>query len=66
MCGVRVGGVSKNKEVIQTALFNPPQFGQVAVESVCDIYKENTVRNSKFVQYHPYGAFTPLLLRRGF
>ncbi|MBL57472.1 MAG: aspartate aminotransferase [Flavobacteriales bacterium] len=40
MCGVRVGAiVSKNKEVIQTALkfgqarLSPPQFGQVAVES---------------------------------
>lgn len=40
MCGVRIGAVvSKNKEVIQTALkfgqarLSPPQFGQVAVES---------------------------------
>jgi aspartate aminotransferase len=40
MCGVRVGAlVSKNKEVIQTALkfgqarLSPPLFGQVAVES---------------------------------
>ena len=40
MCGVRIGAiVSKNKEVIQTALkfgqarLSPPRFGQVAVES---------------------------------
>lgn len=40
MCGVRIGAiVSKNKDVIQTALkfgqarLSPPQFGQVAVES---------------------------------
>ncbi len=40
MCGVRVGAiVSKNKEVIQTALkfgqarLSPPLFGQIAVES---------------------------------
>ena len=40
MCGVRIGAlVSKNKEVIQTALkfgqarLSPPLFGQVAVES---------------------------------
>lgn len=40
LCGVRIGAiVSKNKEVIQTALkfgqarLSPPKFGQVAVES---------------------------------
>lgn len=40
MCGVRIGAiVSKNKEVIQTALkfgqarLSPPQFGQIAVEA---------------------------------
>lgn len=51
MCGVRIGAiVSKNKEVIQTALkfgqarLSPPLFGQVAVESALkapdEYYKE--------------------------
>jgi len=64
MCGVRVGAlVSKNKEVIQTALkfaqarLCPPTFGQIAAEAAIDtpkwyfdeVHKEYTERRNLMV-----------------